>query len=350
MKTKYFTQKTITQASHLLKEGNLLAFPTETVYGLGADALNEEAIKKIFKAKGRPSDNPLIVHLASISQLKMVTDEWSEEKNSLAKLFWPGPLTIITQRSRKVSSLVSAGLSTVGVRIPDHPLALELLALVNRPIAAPSANLSGRPSPTTSEMVSHDLDGRIEGILVTKEALTFGLESTVVSLEEENKKLYILREGFITREELQSALPDFTIYMGKGENLKASPGTRYAHYQPSCPVFLWEKEKKGNISQFKEEKIGFLILNDNYEKIKKELLEYNFNYIEISENLSFFKKNEKEVFIAHFENIGEYAKNFYGTLFLLEQKKVNVILCEPVKKEGIGEALMNRMERSSSLL
>lgn len=349
MKTIHFNQETITQAAYILKKGELLAFPTETVYGLGADATNNEAIQKIFIAKGRPSDNPLIVHIASVSQLEIVTNEWSKEKDILANFFWPGPLTIISKRSNEISPLVSSGLTTVGIRIPEHPLALELLALVNKPIAAPSANLSGRPSPTTSEMVSHDLEGRIEGILTTKEALTFGLESTVVSLDESDKKLYILREGFITREELQDALPSFKVLLGKGENLKASPGTKYAHYQPSCPVFIFN-ENLDLIINSNLSKIGILLLNKSYEKLNKELSKVGWQLKETKEKLIIFYKDTKEIYIAPFENIGEYAKNFYSTLFLLEKKKVKGIFCKEVEKKGIGEALMNRLERSSSLI
>lgn len=347
MKTKYFNQETITPAAHLLREGNLLAFPTETVYGLGADATNSEAIQKIFIAKGRPSDNPLIVHIANCSQLGTVTEEWSKEKEILANLFWPGPLTIITKRNEKISPLVSAGLSTVGIRIPDHPLALELLALVNKPIAAPSANLSGRPSPTTSEMVLYDLKDKIEGILITEEALTFGLESTVISLEESKKKLYILREGFITKEELQDALPDFEILLGKGKTLKASPGTRYAHYQPSCPVSIF---KELNLKNINSSKIGVLILKKKYEQKKEDLLKEGWEERHNTNGSITFYKGNKMIFISCFSNIGEYAKKFYLTLFYLEQKEVENIFCEEVEKKGIGEALMNRMERSSSLI
>lgn len=222
----------IRAAADILRKGGVVAFPTETVYGLGADAMSEHAVARIFEAKGRPADNPLIVHLASVEDLRRVAQGWSEKVSALATRFWPGPLTLVLRRGCRVPSIVSAGLSTVAVRVPRHDVAQALLIEFAGPIAAPSANISGRPSPTKAEHVRADFGDRIEMILeggVSEE----GIESTVLDTTVEPFR--ILRPGSVVQEELAEVL-GYTppLYSGCGD--EASPGTRHVHYKPRAKV------------------------------------------------------------------------------------------------------------------
>ena len=198
MKTRHFSVSDIDAAAELLRSGELVAFPTETVYGLGANALSEAAVQRIFVAKGRPSDNPLIVHIASRTQLEHLVTSIPEVATRLMDQFWPGPLTIVLPKRPEVPNLVTAGLNTVAVRMPNHLIAIELIGQAGVPLAAPSANRSGRPSATTWQAVSEDLDGRIAGI-ICGEPTDFGLESTVVDVNSEQPRL--LRPGGITFEQ-----------------------------------------------------------------------------------------------------------------------------------------------------
>lgn len=228
----------IKMAARLLQEGATIAFPTETVYGLGADARNDEAVAQIFAAKGRPADNPLIVHIARQEQLPSFVTEIEKWEQLLMDRFWPGPLTIILPvRPHSLSSLVTAGLATVGVRIPNHPVALALLEQCNLPIAAPSANRSGKPSPTHAEHVWQDLNGRIDGVVAGGNA-NVGVESTVVEIVDD--VVYILRPGGITREQIQAVLPEATIRVSNQSDQAApkSPGVKYAHYAPNGELQL----------------------------------------------------------------------------------------------------------------
>ena len=227
-------ERSIKRAAELIGQGELVAFPTETVYGLGADAFDPEAIAAIYRAKGRPSDNPLIVHLATVDAIALCASV-DERALELARRFMPGPLTLVLPANDRVPLIARGGLDTVAVRIPAHPVALDLLRQTG-PLVAPSANISGRPSPTTALHVASDLDGRIAAIL-DGGPCRVGIESTVVDLSGES--VLILRPGSIGREEIEEAL-GLALGSGAGDPGAAarSPGTRYRHYAPSVPVRL----------------------------------------------------------------------------------------------------------------
>lgn len=241
MKTKIFDvdplaidQEKIEEAGTMLRDGKLVAFPTETVYGLGADADNEEAVRAIFCAKGRPSDNPLIVHVPDIALCETYVESIPASAARLMEKFWGGPLTVIMKRSRRAIDAVTAGGDTVAIRLPSHPVAHALIKASRCGIAAPSANLSGKPSPTVAEHVIADFDGRIDGI-VASGAAQYGLESTVIDLSGDRPK--ILRPGAISLSMIRELLPDAD-YGGGGQGVPKSPGMKYKHYAPAAPVIV----------------------------------------------------------------------------------------------------------------
>jgi L-threonylcarbamoyladenylate synthase len=243
MNTELFGAEGAARAGNLVRSGALAVFPTETVYGLGADAFNPAACKRIFEAKGRPQDNPLITHIYDRSQVDLLARELPPGAEILMDAFWPGPLTLVLPKKPAVSDVVTAGLDTVGVRMPDHPVALEFLRAAGNPVAAPSANRSGRPSPTTFAMARDAMEGRIEAILDGGPCET-GLESTVAAWSEtpSARGWTILRPGAVTREDLFSVLDDLFIRETevKDQSLLArSPGTRHPHYRPNAEVRLF---------------------------------------------------------------------------------------------------------------
>lgn len=222
------------QAVDLLKRGELVAFPTETVYGLGASVFCEEAIQKIFTVKGRPSDNPLIVHVGKLEDVFLLASNIPQRFYDLAAKFWPGPLTMVLERRSEVPSIVSAGQPTIAVRMPSHPLALKLIQGVGKPLVAPSANLSGRPSPTHAADVFEDLQDLVPLILDGGEC-SVGIESTVIDLTREPPA--ILRPGSITREEIESLIGSLVNLAGAQDPIR-SPGMKYRHYAPKAKVHL----------------------------------------------------------------------------------------------------------------
>ncbi len=238
MTTKYLTSENAVQAAELLKNGGLVGIPTETVYGLGANGLDPDAVAKIFQAKGRPQDNPLILHVPEAGWLARYCEKIPEAAYRLAREFWPGPLTMILPRKPVVPDAVTAGLDTVGMRCPAHPLCREVIRLAGVPVAAPSGNASGRPSPTTARSMLEDMDGKIDAIL-DGGPCSVGVESTIVDLTCEPPRL--LRPGGISLERLRAALgavdvdPAVTRIMGEGEKPRA-PGMKYRHYAPKAPV------------------------------------------------------------------------------------------------------------------
>ncbi|MGN0453649.1 MAG: L-threonylcarbamoyladenylate synthase [Ruminococcus sp.] len=234
------TDEDIKKAAEIIKNGGLVGMPTETVYGLGANALNPKAVLDIFKAKGRPADNPLIVHISDVSQIEKfsLAEEIPENAKILAKKFWPGPLTMIVKKGKAVPDEVSAGLDTVAIRFPSHPVAQKLISFAGLPVAAPSANLSGSPSPTTPQHVMRDLKGKIPAI-IDGGICNVGLESTVITLAENPPRL--LRPGGITLEQLRDALgevalDDAVLHKLKEGRRAASPGMKYKHYAPKANV------------------------------------------------------------------------------------------------------------------
>lgn len=240
METKLLTAKEVNEAGKILKNGGLVGIPTETVYGLAANALDGTAVAKIFAAKGRPQDNPLIVHISRLSQLDDLVAFVPSVVYDLADVFWPGPLTIIMEKSGIIPDEVSAGLPTVAIRMPSHPLARKIIDAAGVPLAAPSANTSGKPSPTTADHVMHDMNGKIDAVL-DGGPCGVGVESTVITLC--TRKPRILRPGRVTPEELEEVLGEVEIddaVLGKlkdGETA-ASPGMKYKHYSPNAEVFV----------------------------------------------------------------------------------------------------------------
>lgn len=229
------------QAVEILKSGEVVAFPTETVYGLGADATNFGAVSKIFEAKGRPADNPLIVHVDSKESALNYVKEVSPKALQCMDAFWPGALTLIMQaKPETFANNVTANLQTVGIRVPNHPVALKLLQEVKLPLAAPSANTSGKPSPTLASHVRHDMDGRVP-LILDGGATEIGIESTV--LDTTCEPPVILRPGKITKEQIESVIGTIRSSSGNKSNVPKSPGMKYAHYAPTAPLYLIEDEK-----------------------------------------------------------------------------------------------------------
>lgn len=230
----------VTLAKELILQGQLVAFPTETVYGLGARVFDEERILALFRAKGRPQDNPLIVHVSSISQVEEMAQEIPPLFYVLAKTFWPGPLTFVLKKQPHISSLVSGGLDSIAIRMPSHPIALQLIKEVGCPLVAPSANLSGRPSPTQASHVMEDLNGLIAAVVEGGDC-ELGVESTVISLLEE--EVILLRPGSITVEAIEEVLGK-KIGIAAANSPIRSPGMKYRHYSPDCPVVLVKTQEE----------------------------------------------------------------------------------------------------------
>lgn len=254
---------TINQAGEIIRQGGLVAFPTETVYGLGADALNEEAAAKIYAAKGRPSDNPLIAHIADLEMLKPLVEEIPPVAEKLMDAFWPGPMTLIFNKSNLVPKGTTGGLDTVAVRYPNHPIAQALIKAAGVSIAAPSANLSGKPSPTLGEHVIDDMDGRID-MIIDGGMVGMGLESTIIDVTV-NPPM-ILRPGFITYEMVKEIVPDATedrtIFTKPTKEFKPkAPGMKYRHYAPSADYTIYKgdevkvAEKSSNLQMKKQMKV-----------------------------------------------------------------------------------------------
>lgn len=239
METKWIKPNEVTEGVRLLKAGEVIAIPTETVYGLAGDATNDIAIRKIFEAKGRPSDNPLIVHVASVEQAEHFAQDIPPVARRLMEAFWPGALTIILPSNGRATALVTAGLDSIGLRMPDHPAALELIRVSGLGLAAPSANRSGRPSPTSAKHVADDLAGRIAGIM-DGGPTGIGVESTVVDCT--TNPVTILRPGGVTKEALEAVIGPVALDANLNDEKAAprSPGMKYTHYAPSAPLYLVE--------------------------------------------------------------------------------------------------------------
>ncbi|PGS41221.1 threonylcarbamoyl-AMP synthase [Bacillus cereus] len=324
---KYYPQ--LQEAAKLLRENEAIAFPTETVYGLGANAMNDEAIAKIFEAKGRPSDNPLIVHIGTKSQLDGIVKEIPPVAEKLMEHFWPGPLTIILPRKEGISEKVTAGLNTVGVRMPDHPVALALIEEANVPVAAPSANRSGRPSPTLASHVYEDLNEKIAGI-VDGGATGVGVESTVIDCTSDVPT--ILRPGGITKEQLEAVIG--TVFLDpalKDEKEKPkSPGMKYTHYAPKAPLSIVEGSREfiqRLVDEKKEEgfKVGVLT-TEEYQHV------YNADVV-----LSCGVRSD----------LASVATKLYDVLRTFDASEVDVIFSESFPNEGIGNAIMNRLTKAA---
>ncbi len=319
--------KGIKTAAEILENGGIVAIPTETVYGLAASAYDDNAIKKVFEAKGRPQDNPLIVHIADISQIHDIVSDFNEKAEELADRFWPGPLTMVLPRTDRVAESVSAGLDTVAVRMPSNEVARKIIKESKLPIAAPSANLSGSPSPTTADHVIADLDGRIDAVVVSGHS-DVGVESTVVSLAVTPPRL--LRPGRVTAEELSQILPDLVIDKAvlaepeKGVKA-ASPGMMYKHYSPKTEVYLVEAES--------EEFVRFVNGKTNVAAIC---------FTEDIEKLSC-----PALSMGDAENEEEQARLIFERLRESDTLGVKTVYVHAPSKSGVGLAIYNRLIRAA---
>lgn len=309
----------LTQAVHLLQAGELVAFPTETVYGLGADAFNETAIAKIYEAKGRPSNNPLIIHIADIADLSKLTDLVGPEEQVLITAFWPGPLTLIFPKKNTVPSTATGGLETVAVRMPAHPMALELIRSAGTPIAAPSANPSGKPSATHDEHVRAYFGNRI--FTLEGGATQHGLESTVLQIKKGIPHIY--RLGSITPEDIENVLGKKPILETHSEH---SPGTRFRHYSPQAPVELLTPKELIERAKQANESIGVLATEETLAQLPKELPHFNLG---------------KE---------GDYltiGSRIYSGLIALDALHLNKIFIQSFSETGLGQTIMDRLRRAS---
>ncbi|MFQ8601754.1 MAG: L-threonylcarbamoyladenylate synthase [Anaerovoracaceae bacterium] len=333
------TEQDIEKAAAIIKNGGLVAFPTETVYGLGADALNEEAVSKIYIAKGRPSDNPMIVHIACCGDMDMLTPNISEDAKILMKNFWPGPMTMIVNKKDIVPERTTGGLDTVAVRMPDSKTALALISKAGCPIAAPSANLSGSPSPTRAEDVIDDMQGRIDAV-ISGEDCQIGIESTVIDMT--GNLPVILRPGILTAEEISKVLGKSVIYdkalsqKPQDSDFKPkSPGMKYKHYAPKAEMIIIEsgtscgsEPDKGNLRNKN--------IREKIEKIKREKEEEG-----LKVGVIIFDESERQVF-------RKAANQFFARLRDLDKEGVDVILAGALDEENqIGFAVMNRMLKSA---
>jgi L-threonylcarbamoyladenylate synthase len=325
----------IDEAGAVIRKGGLVAFPTETVYGLGANALDEEAVKKIFIAKGRPQDNPLIVHVADYDINSLVRNI-PEVATKLMKKFWPGPLTIILEKSNLIPDTTSAGLSSVGIRMPSNVIARELIAAAGVPVAAPSANISGRPSPTEASRCVEDLKGRVDFILGGG-TCQVGLESTIVDCT--SNPPCVLRPGGITLDMLREV--DSSIYLDndvmkkvEGDFKPKAPGMKYRHYAPKAPMKIVQGDLKKTIEKIKE-----IVQNSIDENRQVGILatEESINQYPQGMVISLGSRDDME-------NIG---KNLFEALRRFDDADVDIILSEAFEEDGIGTAVMNRLKKSA---
>lgn len=322
-------------AGEVIKKGGLVAFPTETVYGLGGDALNRDSSAKIYAAKGRPSDNPLIIHICRMEDMNKIVKKVPEKAKRLAEAFWPGPLTMVLEKSDAVPLTTTGGLHTVAVRMPDNPVALELIRASGGYIAAPSANASGKPSPTLAKYVAEDLDGKIEMIL-DGGPVGIGLESTIVDLTESVP--VILRPGFITGEMLEAVLgpvdTDRTILSADAGGAPKAPGMRYRHYAPEGDLTIVEGPD-GRVTDF---------INEQTKRLKKTGEKVGI----IATDGSFCRYPDGIVKSAGSREKEEsIAKELYRILREFDDEHVTVIFSESFDDKGIGQAIMNRLLKAA---
>ena len=317
------------KAASLLKSGNVVALPTETVYGLAADATNRDAVAAVFAAKGRPADNPLIIHVTTLEMMEQYAEDIPRSAYRLADKFWPGPLTMILPKKSIVPEIVTGGLDTVAVRMPSHPVMRKVIDLVGKPLAAPSANLSGSPSPTTLKHVKDDMNGRIAAVVDGGEC-TVGVESTVICFDGYDS-VRILRPGFITADDLRKVVDEVII----DENILSdvvpevkevrSPGMKYKHYSPAARVVLVCADIEGfkkYVASRKEAGMCCLIYD-------KDAQNFPFNYM------------------TYGSDSEEQAKQIFSRLREADEKGVKTLYVRAPKKDGVGLAVYNRLIRAA---
>lgn len=319
-------KKVISYAAKLICTGEVVAFPTETVYGLGANALSKSAVKKIFEAKGRPSDNPLIVHISELSSVEKLAKEIPDFAYSLMKKFWPGPLTIILKKQNVVPDITTAGRDTVGIRMPAHNVALQLIHEAGCPIAAPSANSFGKPSPTLAKHVSEDLDGKIPYI-VDGGSCKVGVESTIVDLTSEIP--LILRPGGVTIEDIEKCIGKVNLHKTVLDpktkvDVAHAPGMKYKHYSPKAKVVLIENGcVEDALVHHRDEFIALITLDESP--------------IDDDINLVFLEPDIKSL-----------TKNMFKYFRDCDEKNIDTIIVDRISKKGLGISLLNRVKKAAT--
>lgn len=333
-------ERTIKAAARIIRDGGTVAFPTETVYGLGADALNPAAVMKIFRAKARPADNPLIAHVSSRGQICEIAEDIPACAFDLMDAFMPGPLTLILKRKAIVPDVTTGGLDTIAVRMPDHPVAIGLIRESGTPIAAPSANLSGRPSPTTAAHVAADLTGRIDAIIDGGQ-VRIGVESTVLDLTSQTPT--ILRPGGIGIEAIRGCVDEVgdtgdardVASAGIGIGVAKSPGMKYTHYAPETLVILVEGDPGSVTTRISEliaeyhkkgSRVGLIMTEETAEQVSGD------------EDLVLCPRDDPEA----------YAHNLFGSMRYLDRMDVDVIIADgSIRSKGVGAAVLNRLRKAA---
>ncbi len=310
---KTFLTKSAAEAAEFIKKGGIVAFPTETVYGLGANVFDAAAIAKIFAAKQRPNDNPLIAHVGNLAQIELLVSKITPNAQKFIDAFFPSALTLVLPKADEVPLIATANLETIGVRMPKNDLALEFLWNCETPVVAPSANLSGKPSPTNWQAAFEDLDSRIDCILQGA-ATEIGLESTVVDCTSDVP--LILRSGAITLEDLREIVPETQTYRVKNNEQPKSPGLKHQHYSPNARVVLISPKSKVQSSKLN----AFIGLNEPDKK---------FDMIKVC------------------QSVEDYVHDFFAFFRECDARNIETIYCETVEEGGIGLALMDRLKRAA---
>ncbi|MBU0897181.1 MAG: threonylcarbamoyl-AMP synthase [Candidatus Omnitrophica bacterium] len=318
----------IKTAAEKIKDGGLVAFPTETVYGLGADAFNPKAVAKIFEAKKRPFEDPLIVHIAQKEDLYKLTEDISDSALKLADEFWPGPLTLVLKKSKNIPDIITAGLDTVAIRVPADKVALAFIKFSETPIAAPSANLFGRPSPTTAQHVLDDLNEKIDIVIDGGRAL-IGVESTILDLTQNPP--VVLRPGGVSIEKLKKVVKGVEIYK---QDKILSPGMYPRHYSPKAKVML--VEGNGNVQV---EKVKNLACRFNLQELSVGILAKEENV----DKYNGFKVKS----IGQGNDLAVCATNLFSVLREFDKEGVDIVIAESVKEEELGLAIMNRLRKAA---
>ncbi|MEM1689461.1 MAG: L-threonylcarbamoyladenylate synthase [Candidatus Hadarchaeales archaeon] len=328
-------KEVIERAAEIIRRGGIVAFPTETVYGLGANALDENAVRKVFEVKQRPADNPLIVHISRLDDLYLLASEVPEIANKLVSSFWPGPLTIVLPRSEIVPDVTTGGLWTVAIRMPSHPVARALIEASEVPIAAPSANLAGKPSPTSASHVFQDLGGKIDMILDGGEII-HGVESTVLDLTTSPPTL--LRPGPVSVEELEALIGKVSLHpvvVGESEEVLVakSPGMKYRHYAPEAELVVIEGRP-----ELVRRKMEEILLEKKMKGLKVGAV--------VTDEMADLQVDVVKV-VGSRKNVREIAKNIFRVLRELDAEGVRFAVIEGIEPKGIGLAVMNRLVKAA---
>jgi len=311
--------RTIQRAAEIIKRGGIVAFPTETVYGLGADAFNPLAVARVFEVKKRPSFDPLIVHVADPADVKKLAKEISSDAKKLTERFWPGPLTIVLLKEENIPDIVTAGLPSVAIRMPNHPMALALIEESKCPIAAPSANLFGYLSPTTAEHVRDQLGDQVD-LILDGGPCPVGVESTIVSFLEEEPML--LRPGGVSLEEIESVIGE--VGTSPSEDRPTAPGMLPKHYAPRTPIILDWSEK--SIDLYKDKNIGLLVFQEPVNNLKLRPMEI----------------------LSKRGDLREAAANLFAAIRRLDALNLDLIVATPIPEVGLGRAIVDRLRHAAS--